>query len=83
MKIRIFWKNPAPSLFSFHRPLTTCQVLEKSNEQIPIKVRHRRTNGRTNGRTDWTEFIEPLLDKVGGINRGAILHFHHSKPGQA
>ena len=45
MKIRFFWKNPAPSLFSFHRPLTTCQVSEKSNEQIPRKVRQRRTDG--------------------------------------
>ena len=51
MKIRIFGKNPAPSLFSFRRPLTTCQVSEKSNEQIPRKVRHSRTNGRKNGRT--------------------------------
>ena len=58
MKIRIFWKNPAQSLFSFRRPLTTCQVSEKSNEQIPRKVPHRRTN--------WTEFIGPLFDKVGG-----------------
>ena len=55
MKILIFWKNPAPSLFSFRRPLTTCQVSEKSNVQIPRKVRHRRTDGRTDERTDgWT-----------------------------
>ena len=65
MNIRFFWKYPVPSLFSFHRPLTTCQVSEKSNEQIPRKVRHRRTNGRPNERTDWTEFIGPLFDKVG------------------
>ena len=45
MKIRIFWKNPAPS------PLTTCQVSEKSNEQIPRKVRHRGTDERTDART--------------------------------
>ena len=59
MKIRIFWKNPAPSLLSFRRPLTTCQVSEKSNEQIPRKA---RTDGRTNGRTNRTGFIGPLFD---------------------
>ena len=51
MKIRIFWENKARSLLSFHQPLTTCQVSEKSNEQIPRKVRHRRTDERTDG---WT-----------------------------
>ena len=29
MKSIIFWKNLALSLFSFHRPVTTCQVSEK------------------------------------------------------
>ena len=52
MKMRIFWKKPASSLFSIHQPLTTCQVSEQSNEQIPRKVCYRRTNERTDGRTD-------------------------------
>ena len=55
MKILIFWNNPAPSLFSFHRPLTTCQVSEKNNEQILRKLCCKRMDGRMN----MTEFIWP------------------------
>ena len=47
-KFDFFGKNPAPSLFSFHRPLTTCQVSEKNNEQILRKLCCKRTDGRTN-----------------------------------
>ena len=62
MKMRIFGENPASSLFSIHRPLTTCQVLEKSNEQIPRKVCYGRTNER-----DWiyrTPFGEAPGSKI-------------------
>ena len=67
MKTLIFWENPAPSLFSFHRP---CQVSEKNNEQILRKMCCKRTDEltdeRTDGRTNRTEFIGPSP-----INRGS------------
>ena len=52
MKIVICLKNPAPSLFSIHRPLPS---FRNNNEQILRKLCCKRTNGRRKR----TEFIGP------------------------
>jgi len=51
-QIRIFVKNPAPSLFSIYGCLAPCKKSGKNNEPIQRKRNNERTNGRTNGRTD-------------------------------
>ena len=66
--MRIFWKNPAPSLFRIHRPLTTCQVSDKSNDQIPRKVCYGRTDERTNERTG-LNLQNPFRRSAGGPNK--------------
>ena len=47
-RTRFFLENWAPSLFSTHGPLTSCQKLEKSLERL---LRSCVTDGRTDGRT--------------------------------
>ena len=54
-KYGVLTKNRALSLFFISEPLTCCKVSEKTNEQILRKLRY----GRTNGRTDGSEFIGP------------------------
>ena len=65
MKILIFSKNPAPSLFSFHRPLATCQFSENNKNRL---LENCVANERTDGRTNMTEFIGPSP-----INRGSNI----------
>ena len=43
-EMRFFLKNRASSLLSIYDPLASCKKLEKTNEPIPRKVRHERTN---------------------------------------
>ena len=61
--MRIFFKNPALSLFSTYQPLTSCKISKNSNEPILRKLQSKkmdgRTNEQTNERTDRHEIIGP------------------------
>ena len=45
-------ENPALSRATSYEFLVPCQILEKTNDTIPRKRLNRRTDGRTEGRTD-------------------------------
>ena len=67
MKIPIFSKNLAPSLFSIHRPLTTCQVSEKiMNSSWENCVANKRMDEQMDGQQDW--IYRTLSDKSGSNN---------------
>ncbi len=65
-KYDFFLENPASSLFYIYGCPTSCKILEKTNEPIPGKACHgrtnERTNGRTNGRTESMVFLLYLFD---------------------
>ena len=60
-KMRIFPKNPAPSLFYIYGPLTSCKKIEKTNEPILRKLCYGRTYVRTYVRTDGQGLIHRTL----------------------
>ena len=39
-RMKFFPKSPVLSLFKVYEPLTSCNILEKTNEVIPKKVRY-------------------------------------------
>ena len=49
---KMFSENPALSRTTSQRILSPCQISEKNNNAIPKKCLERRTDGRTEGRTD-------------------------------
>ena len=58
--MRIFFKNPALSLFSTYQPLTSCKISKNSNEPILRKLSSKKwTDGRMDKRTDRHEIIGP------------------------
>ena len=59
--MRILLRNPAVSRTSPHSLLSSCQKLEKTNDQIPRKLPDRRMDVRTDG----PYFIGPFWPRPG------------------
>ena len=73
-QIKIFFKIPDLSLFLLYWPLTSSKVLEKLNERSP---RYLKTDGRTNGRTDWQGRLPwTPLGKPRVQNQEIIYHYY-------
>ena len=68
---KLFPENPALSRTNLYEFLAPCQISEKTNDAIPRKRLDRRTDGRTERRTD------PILQDTYGYHRGSKNENYH------
>ena len=57
-------KNVAPSVTRYHGQLSLCTISEKTNDPILRKLSGRRTDRRTDGETDDSDFVRPCPTNV-------------------
>ena len=58
------FKNVAPSVTRYHGQLSLCTISEKTNDPILRKLSGRRTDRRTDGETDDSDFVRPCPTNV-------------------